>query len=160
MAEVTTRSVYITPDRRSVVGTLLTGLAVGIVGWLLNLAIQAWIIEPVFCRSPQTFAVCANGGTIAWVIAMILVSIASLLSLVRSGVFRPLLVVIASLIALWGVSLWLGPLAWWQAMLWHGALFAVAYGLFSWVARLSNFLLAVIVTTILIIASRFVVINS
>lgn len=160
MAEVNTTSAYVAPDRRSVLGTVLTGLVVGVVGWLLSLAIQTWIIDPVFCRSPQTFAVCANGGTIGWVIAMILVSIASLLSLVRNGVFRPLLVVLASLIALWGASAWLGPLPWWQGMLWHGVLFALAYALFAWVARLSNFLIAVIVTIVLIVAARLVVIGS
>lgn len=160
MADATTPQRYIAPDRRSIVGTLVTGLAVGIIGWLLSLAIQMWIIEPIFCRSPQTFAVCANGGTVAWAIAMIIVSVASLLSLVRSGVFRPLLVVLASLITLWGVSAWLGPLPWWQAMLWHGLLFALAYLLFAWVARLSSFLLAVIISIVLIIAARLVVINS
>lgn len=160
MAEVNTTKAYIAPDRRSVVGTLLTGLVVGLVGWLLSLAIQMWIIEPIFCRSPQTFAVCANGGTIGWAIAMIIASVASLLSLVRSGVFRPLLVVLASIIALWGASAWLGPLPWWQGILWHGALFALAYVLFAWVARLTNFLLAVIITIVLIIAARLVVINS
>ena len=160
MAEVNTTNAYVVPDRRSVLGTVLTGLVVGVVGWLLSLAIQTWIIDPVFCRSPQTFAVCVNGGTIGWVIAMILVSIASLLSLVRNGVFRPLLVVLASLIALWGASAWLGPLAWWQGMLWHGVLFALAYALFAWVARLSNFLIAVIVTIVLIVAARLVVIGS
>lgn len=160
MAQVNTTSAYVAPDRRSILGTVLTGLVVGLVGWLLSLAIQTWIIDPVFCRSPQTFAVCANGGTIGWVIAMILVSIASLLSLVRNGVFRPLLVVLASLIALWGASAWLGPLPWWQGMLWHGVLFALAYALFAWVARLSNFLIAVIITIVLIVAARLIVIGS
>ena len=93
-------------------------------------------------------------------IAKILVSIASLLSLVRNGVFRPLLVVLASLIALWGASAWLGPLPWWQGMLWHGVLFALAYALFAWVARLSNFLIAVIITIGLIVAARLIVIGS
>ena len=160
MAQVNTTSAYVAPDRHSILGTVLTGLVVGLVGWLLSLAIQTWIIDPVFCRSPQTFAVCANGGTIGWVIAMILVSIASLLSLVRNGVFRPLLVVLASLIALWGASAWLGPLPWWQGMLWHGVLFALAYALFAWVARLSNFLIAVIITIVLIVAARLIVIGS
>lgn len=164
MAEVKTTQQptrqYVAPDRASIIGTLLTGLVVGLVGWLLSMAIQMWIIEPVFCRSPQTFAVCSQGGTIGWVVAMIIVSVASLLSLVRSGVFRPLLVVLASLIALWGASAWLGPLSWWQAMIWHGVLFALTYLLFAWVARLSNFLLAMIVTIVLIIGARLIVINS
>lgn len=160
MAEVNTSNVYVAQERRSVVGAAVTGLIVGVVGWLVSLAIQAWIIEPIFCRSAQTFNVCSNGGTIAWTVALIIVSIVGLLSLVRTGVFRPLLVVLATLIALWGVSAWLGPLPWWQALLWHGVLFALAYSLFAWVARIQSFLLSLIVTIVLIIIVRFVVLNS
>lgn len=160
MAQVNTSPFYITQDRRSAIGAAATGLFVGIVGWLVSMAIQAWIIEPIFCRSAQTFNVCSNGGTIGWTIALIVVSIVGLLSLVRTGVFRPLLVVLAALIALWGVSAWLGPLPWWQSLLWHGVLFALAYSLFAWVARMQSFLLSLIITIIFIIAARFVVINS
>ncbi len=160
MTEGKTNSIYVPGERRSVVGAALTGLFVGIVGWLVSMAIQAWIIEPIFCRSAQTFNVCSNGGTIGWTVALIIVSIIGLLSLVRTGVFRPLLVVLATLIALWGVSAWLGPLPWWQALLWHGALFALAYSLFAWVARFQSFLLSLIITIVLIIIARFVVINS
>lgn len=160
MAEVNTSNIYVAQDQRSVVGAAITGLFVGIAGWLASMAIQAWIIEPIFCRSAQTFNVCSNGGTIAWTVALIIVSIVGLLSLVRTGVFRPLLVVLATLIALWGVSVWLGPLPWWQAALWHGILFALAYSLFAWVARIQSFLLSLIVTLVLIIIARFVVLNS
>lgn len=161
MAEVnTTSSVYAPGEPRSLVGVAVTGLAVGLIGWLVNMAIQSWIIEPIFCRSTQTFDVCSNGGTISWAIAMIIVSIIGLLSLVRSGVFRPLLVVLAVLIALWGASAWLGPLSWWEAMIWQGVIFAFAYSLFAWVARLQSFLLSLIVTIVLVILTRLVVINS
>lgn len=156
----TTSSVYVAGEPRSLLGVAITGLAVGLIGWLLTMAIQSWIIEPVFCRSTQSFDVCSSGGTISWAIALIIVSIIGLLSLVRSGVFRPLLVVLAVLIALWGASMWLGPLVWWQAMLWQGFLFAAAYSLFAWVARIQSFLLSLIVTIVLVILARLVVINS
>lgn len=160
MAEANTSPIYIPGERRSIIGVIITGLVVGLLGWMLSMAIQAWIIVPFFCRSTQTFSVCENGGTIGWVVAVIIVSILGLLSLVRTGVFRPLLVVLASLLALWGVSAWLGPLPWWQALLWHGALFAVAYALFAWVARLQSFLIALILTIVLIVLARVVILNS
>lgn len=160
MAEVHNAQVYVAPDRRSIVGTFVTGALVGVFGWLLSLAVRTWIIDPVFCHSTQSFSICANGGTVAWTVAMIITSIVGLLVLVKSGVFRPLLIIIAAFIALWGVSGWLGPLPWWQAMLWHGGLFAVAYGLFAWVARVKAFLLALVLTIGLIIVTRLVVTNS
>ena len=160
MAEENTSNIYIAQDRRPVIGAALTGFFVGAVGWLVNMAIQAWIIEPIFCRSTQTYNVCANGGTVAWTVALIIVSIVGLLGLVRTGVFRPLLVVLATLRALWGVSAWLGPLPWWQSLLWHGVLFALSYSLFAWIARVQSFLLSLIVTVVVIIVTRFVVLNS
>ena len=160
MAEANTSGLYVAQEQRSVIGAAIAGVFVGLAGWMLNLALQAWIIEPFFCRSPETFAVCSNGGTVAWTAAVIFASIIGLIALVRSGVFRPLLVVIATLIALWGVAAWLGPLVWWQALLWHGILFAVAYSLFSWIARISSFLVALIITIVVIVLARLVVINS
>lgn len=159
MAEVK-QPIYISSDRRSIMTTLATGLFVGVAGWLLNLAIQRFFVEPIFCRNADSFAMCANGGTIAWVIAIIIVSAAGLFSLVRIGVFRPLLVVLAAVIALWGVSSWLGPLEWWQAMLWQGALFALAYMLFTWIARAERFPVAFIVTILVILLMRLVVVSA
>jgi len=147
-------------QRQTLLSSVLAGLVAGIVGWLLQLSLKTWVIAKLFCDSPDTFAVCSNGGTIAWVVAMVIVGIASLLVLVRSGVFRPLLVILASLIALWGANLWLGPLEWWQAMLWHGGLFALAFGLFAWIARINKFLLALIVTIVIVVLARLVVINA
>jgi len=161
MAQDTLRQpIYISSDRRSIVQTLLVGLAVGILGWLLDMAIQRFFIEPVFCRNADSFSMCANGGTIAWVIAIIIASAIGLFSLIRINVFRPLLVVLAAAVTLWGVSGWLGPLVWWQALLWHGALFAVAYLLFVWLARAERFPLAFITTIVVILLLRLVVLSA
>lgn len=160
MAEENSSRPYIASDGRSLIGTSVSGLVVGMAGWLASLAIQQWIIDPVFCRSSQTATICANGDAVAWTIAMIVVSIFGLLSMVRWNVFRPLLVALAALIALWGVHGWLAPLEWWQAMLWHGGLFMFAYLLFAWVARINAFVIALILTILLIILARLVVIST
>lgn len=160
MADMNTSRNYISQETRPIIGATITGFMVGLIGWLVSMGLQMWIIEPIFCRSAQSFGVCSNGGTIAWGVAMVIVSIIGLFGLVRGGVFRPLLVVLAALIALWGANSWLGAFEWWQSALWQGGLFAVAYGLFAWVARLMSFILALILTIVLIIGARLVVINS
>jgi hypothetical protein len=161
MADTTIKQpIYIGSDRRSLVATILTGFVVGVGGWLLDLAIQRFFVVPVFCNDANSFSVCANGGTIAWVIAIVIVSVIGLFSLVRINVFRPLLVVLAAVAALWGVFGWLGPLAWWQATLWQGVLFALAYILFTWIARTERFPVAFIVTVLVIILLRLVVVTS
>lgn len=151
---------YISSERRSVITTALTGLGVGILGWILNLGLQRYFIEPVFCRDTNAFNACAQGGTIAWVVAIVIVSAVGLVALVRTSIFRPLLVVLAAIIALWGASGWLGPLVWWQAILWHGLLFALAYALFGWIARTDKFPIAFIAIIIIIVLLRVVAMSA
>lgn len=160
MAEVGTDSpYYMSTERRSLIATTLSGLAVGIVGWLLSIGLQRFFIEPVFCRNADAFATCAQGGTVAWIVALVIASAVGLVVLVRTSVFRPLLVVLAAIITLWGVSTWLGPLVWWQALLWHGLLFALAYALYGWLARAEKFPVAFISTVVVILALRLVATN-
>ena len=140
--------------RRSLVSALLIGLGVGVVGWLLTIAFRNYIVEPVFCRSADTFAICNNGGTVAWIAAHIIVAIASVLALVRAGVYRPLLVVLAAFIALWGIGSWLAPLAWYWGVIWQGALFALAYALFAWLASVERFVIGIVATVVMIIVIR------
>jgi len=160
MADTTVKQpIYIGSDARSIVATIVTGFAVGASAWLLNLAVQRFFVEPVFCNNADSFAMCANGGTIAWVLAIIITSAIGLFALVRIGIFRPLLVALAATIALWGISSWLGPVVWWEATLWHGLLFALAYILFMWIARAERFPVAFIATILAIILLRIVVVN-
>ena len=59
-----------------------------------------------------------------------------------------------------GIASWIGPLSWWQASLWHGALFALAFGLFTLIARIERFGIAFVATVLLILLFRLVVVNA
>lgn len=148
---VTTESLL---GRRSLIHAAWIGLGVGLVGWLLMIVFRNFIIEPVLCRSADTFVICNNGGTVAWVAAHVIVGVASLAALVRMNVYRPLLVVIAVFAALWGIGAWLAPMAWYWGLLWEGVLFAVAYALFAWLASLERFLFSIIATVVVVVAIR------
>lgn len=134
--------------------TAAVGALAGISAWLLSLFLQWVLIEPVFCRSADSFGTCANGGTISIVIALVIVNILGLFALIRLGVYRPLLVVIATLLALTGTHSWLGGLSWYEASLWYGLLFGLSYSLFAWIARLKSFATVLVVLFILIISLR------
>lgn len=105
-------------SRRALVSAASVGAGVGLAGWLLSLLVQNFFVIPVFCRSADDFGVCASGGTIAWAIAFVIVGVVSVFALVRTTVYRPLLVVLAAFVALWGIAPWLAPLAWYWALLW------------------------------------------
>jgi hypothetical protein len=151
---------YDAGEQRADLRSALVGFVVGLGVWVLDLGIQRYFIEPIFCHNADSFGVCSQGGTVAWIIAIVLGMAAALFTLVRFNVFRPLLVILASVISLWGVANWIGPLPWWQAMLWHGALFALAFGLFSLIARIERFGIAFVLTIVLILAFRLVVVNA
>ena len=134
--------------------TTVVGLAVGAGTWLLSLLLQSVFVEPVFCRSADSFGACANGGTISIVIALAVMNILGLFALIRLGIYRPLLIVIVSLLTLAGIHSWLGGFSWYEASLWYALLFGLTYTLYAWIARLNSFLLALIVMVVLLSTLR------
>lgn len=132
----------------------IVGLVVGALSWLLSLLLQNVFVEPVFCRSADAFAACANGGTISMALALFVTNIIGLFALVKIGVYRPLLVIIAALATIVGLHLWLGGLGWLEAAVWYAIVFAIAYVLYAWIARLASFGSAIAAMLVVIVAIR------
>lgn len=143
-------------DVRSFLITAAIGAATGLVGWLLYLGVANYFIEPIFCKDASTYGVCRNGGTIAWIASHVVVVAAAVAAMARFAVYRPLLVAIGVIAALWGAHAWLGTMAWYMGGLWQTLLFALAFALFAWIARAKNFLVALIVTLAVVVAARVI----
>lgn len=143
-------------DVASIVKLFIVGAISGALGWLLYLAIAQYFIDPVFCQNAGTFSVCKNGGTIAWVSAHVIVMAAAVALLARLAVYRPLLVVLAVLISLWSAHAWLGGMQWYVGLLWQAVLFGFAVALFGQIARMANFLAALLISLGLAILLRVV----
>lgn len=136
---------------------LAVGAFVGLFGWALTVAINGWVLNPVFCRSADTASACANADITAWIIAHVLVSIVGLFMLIRANIFRPLLVTLAAMITLWAIGLWFLPSVIWAGLLWETILFALAYALFTWIASMKRFSYSLIVIVILVILFRVLI---
>jgi hypothetical protein len=149
---------YIPADRGEIIGVILTGALVGIAIGLLTEAIARWFIEPVFCRSTDSFAICANGGNVAFYAATVIVTILSVIALVRIGVFRPLLVAVASAASLWGIKSYIDDFPWYEYGLWLALLFALTYLMFYWLLRARSFVLSLIIALIGVVAIRWLLI--
>lgn len=143
--------------RPSVLRALVIGVVLGVVGWLLTMFFKSVVVANLFCRTPDTFTICSNGGVYAWYAATIIIILISVFALMRANIYRPLLVAVAVAVALWGIGAWFLPMVWWMAMLWNGLLFGLAYALFSWLASHERFVLALIVIIIAIVVSRIVI---
>lgn len=143
-------------DLAAILKLAVTGALTGAVGWLLYLAITQYFIEPVFCQSVETFGICRNGGTVAWLSAHVVVFAAAVAVLARLAVYRPLLIVLAMFACLWGANAWLGGMSWYMGLVWQAALFGTAMAVFGWLARIPNFLVSVVSIVALTVLARVV----
>ncbi len=138
---------------QTVLQVALLGVGLGVVSWLLTMLIRQVIFVPLFCGDPSnSMCVGATGG--AGVITLIAVGIAGLLGLVRLGVYRPLLVALASAVTLWGVAIWLGKLYWFEALAWSIVLYVLCYVVYTWLVRPRNFGFALGLVVVVVLLAR------
>ena len=147
---------YVPAETRTIVNSTVVGAVAGALTWGLSLLVQKYFLEPVFCRSSDSFMACANGGSISFNLSLIIVSIAAVAALVRVGGYRPLLVAIAAVATLWSANEWLGAFVWWEAVLWLTVLSAAAYLVYSWVARVTSFPASVVIMVMAVVAARLI----
>lgn len=153
--EVTEKtSWFVEMNATRIFGIFVMGAVVGALVMGASFLLEQYFVEPVFCRSADSFALCANGGSLANNIATVLIGIVGAVGLVKLSVFRPLLVVIAAAASMWSANMWLGALPWYEAMAWFAGLYAVLYVGFAWVLRITNFVVAFVLVIALVVAAR------
>jgi hypothetical protein len=138
---------------RELVSVIVTGLVAGLLVTGLAYVLDHFVFSAVLCRV-QAPANCNDAPGYAMTVAIIIASIAALAVLVRQRVYRPLLVVLAAAISLWGIQRLTDSLPLYGEILVIGVFFGLAYGLFSWVSRIRSFIFAVIVAVVLVVAIR------
>jgi len=134
-----------------------TGAVVGLAAWLLAMLVRQVIVVPLFCGDP-TNAACVGATDISGIVATILAGVVGLMGLVRIGVFRPLLIVIAAAICLWGLGSWVGALQWYTALAWSVILYGLTYTMFAWIVRIREFIPAAICVVVVIVLARWLAI--
>lgn len=131
---------------------VLLGVILGAVSWVLTLLADRFVLNAVLCGAEASM--CASKPAIAGNISLVLVSIAGLLALVRLGVYRPLLIAIASVIVLWGTAGWVSGLFWYEALAWTIALYAATFAAFTWLVRPRLFLAAIMLVLVVVLLAR------
>lgn len=161
MAEVNQTSglpVFRRVERIEALRVVLVGVFVGIVIPLLGTALSRWVIDPIFCQDPSNFAVCANGGMIAYYISASLVTIIAVALLVNWGVYRPLIIALGTLVALWGLKKFIDPIAganFIEYIALSAALFGVSYLLFYWFMQVRHFGVSMALAVVAAVAIRW-----
>ena len=134
-----------------------SGAIVGVATWLFTLLVRQVVMVPLFCGDPTNGA-CVDATSIAGYVATIIGGVIGLMALVRFGAFRPLLIVIAAIISLWGLGGWTSSLPWFTALAWSVILYSLVYTAVAWFARIRPFVPAVVVVVVVVVFARILAI--
>ena len=146
---------YIGMTRRDLVSTLLCGAGVGLLVGILYTLLSTLVFGAVLCR-PQHVEQCTQAPQYAMIVAAIIGAIVGLVALARVRIYRPLFVVLFSTVCLWSAQQLIGAYPWYWASLILLALYAIAYALFTWLARIRSFVVATIFAALVLVLVRFV----
>lgn len=150
------RTVWATMTWRSLVSIGLVGLLVGVVTYALQLVLLQYVFEPIMCREGASIARCDSREAFASSLAIILGSIVGLIFLVRQRGYRPLLVVLAVGLSMWGVFVAIAALPWLIAVLSISLAFALSYMLYSWLVQPDSLMLSLVLVTVTVVVVRLV----
>lgn len=155
-AEVTQGvSPFVSMSRRDVIDTVLCGAGVGLFVAVLYLLLDTFVFGAVLCRA-QSAGNCDDAPQYAMIVAAVIGAIAGLVVLARARIYRPLFVVLFATLSVWAANLPIGQYAWYAIMLVLLVLYAIAYLLFAWFARMRSFILAGVIGIVILIIVRLV----
>lgn len=159
MAEVVTkvrRVSYVDLPMKQASRAFIVGILSGIASWGLSKALLALVFTKIFCNDGLNVDRCANSGDYANIVALVLVAVAGIYFLVRFGIYRPLVVVVASLAALWPLLAMVANLSIISSIIITGVLFGIAYLAFAWLVRVRPIWLSIIFVAIVAIVTRLI----
>lgn len=133
---------------------LITGLVMGLLYVGLAAAIQHYVIEPVYCQRVINTTICTNSQSVSGNIASVIVAFLSLILLVRLRVFRPIVIVVASMVLLWGLSSWTAGLGVVEVIVSSMILYGLSFIATSWICRYVKTTPVLIAVAIVVLTSR------
>lgn len=153
-SETTKEPVIVEITVKQLIWTIVLGLGVGVLVWGLTNLLGMYVFHPLMCKE-GAMSTCGSVSQYSEIIATILASMLGLFILVRQQIFRPLLVVIACAVSLWGIIGYMVVLfPWYGVLLGAALLYGVGYGAFMWILRIRFFWLAVALVVALIVGVR------
>jgi hypothetical protein len=149
-------SPFVSLTTRDIISTFVAGLIVGALYYGAMYLLNLYVFGNVLCRA-QASADCAQAPTYSMIVASVLSALVGIGLLVRLRIYRPLLVVGASLISLWGIGTTLLSLHFLAAFVIAAVLFGLAYAVFTWFIRIRSFILALVTVVVLIVILRLII---
>ena len=132
---------------------LLLGAIIGLFTWALSIAMDRYVLTPLFCDSETGISVCMNSAVIGANISTVLMGIMAVPMLAALRVKRSLLVAAAAVISLWGVAAWVAN-PWYVSLLWTMGVYAMVYAALTWINRLRGDAAAILFIILFAIVAR------
>ncbi|MFI5212777.1 MAG: hypothetical protein ACHQTE_02340 [Candidatus Saccharimonadales bacterium] len=145
---------FISMNTRQFIVIALIGAVVGIAAWGLTILLNSYVYQAVLCHGNGSK--CNMSFLYASITTNILAAAVGLFGLVRMQIFRPLLIVLAAMAALWSSVVIVAALPWYLVATCCLVLYALAYALFAWIARIRSFLLAAVIVIVLVVVVRLI----
>lgn len=141
---------------KTFVRLVVVSLSAGVITWLLALAIDRLLLGAVFCGGDAaTNSICMNSVSFSSYIATVLTAIMLVPIVAVLRIKRPLLVVAAATIVLWGASIWTNG-SWPISLLLNAVIFVLVYVAVSWINRLRHNVAAIIALAMFTVIARLI----
>ena len=141
---------------KQLVGAAAVGLMIGLIVWGMGSIVDQYVFQVIFCQDTQS-GNCHEATSYAQAIGAIIGAGLGLFGLVKLRVLRPLLVVVAGMIALWNFPTMIGMLPIYGVIIATALLYAGLYALFAWLARLRSIYAVIALFTVIIILIRLAI---
>ena len=142
---------------RELISSIWIGAIFGALTWVFTYILSQYVIGKIACSLGSSLVSCTDAVPVAAGVAVVLASIVGLVFLVRERAFRPLLIVLATIVTLWGINgSWLETPTF-VTFLATLLLSALGYTVFGWFSRVRNFPVALAITVVLVIVFRIII---
>lgn len=149
------QTVYTPMGIKQLIQVAIFGIAAGLLVWGLTYVLETYALKALLCANKEALT-CATSAQFGEIIATLVTGAIGLFILVKIQVFRPLLVVIATVVNLWGLISFVSEQPWYVIGLSSAGLYMITYLLFTWITRLRLFWLVVVLLLALIVAMRLI----
>lgn len=138
---------------RKLLSIIVVGVLTGIVVWGVALLLDMFVYQALLCRSSPS-GQCDSSTQYAVVTATIIGAMAGLLGLVRLQAYRPLLIILATLVSLGGLMAFTADAVWYIQLIAMAILYGIAFAAFAWIARVRRFWIALLATVVIVVGLR------
>lgn len=154
-------TLYLRTNWGEVLRVIALGVAVGLLLPWLSLLLDQYFIRPVFCHAGSVLAICSSSSSVSLVVITVLLTLGATVALAHWQVFRPLLIALATAVALWGLNKQLAGIQSQSASEYYALSvlsYTSVYLLFFWLFRMSNFIASVLLSAFVLVALRWLLV--